>query len=59
MVCNFKNSPKCNCYGFSEIVEISKTPKSGQNWHFYLSTKQPITLETFIKSLEEFQKIQR
>ena len=34
-------------------MKITKIRKSGQNWHFYLSIKQIITLEIVINSLSE------
>ena len=36
---------------FPKIIKITKIHKSGEDWHFYLSIKQIITLEIIINSL--------
>ena len=37
----------------AEIIKITKICKYGQNWQFYLSIKQVITLKIVINSLSE------
>ena len=55
----FFKTPKMQMLELSENLKITKIRKSGQNWHFYLSIKQIITLENRLNSFSrKIPKIQ-